>query len=137
MDFISAEEFLKQPKEVQKALLEWYKPQIGDLAIDNCFEIGVVKSEKDIKALNKYKGCENIIPLFTESQLRKFIQDKGYKYIGINNFLELENKGTWRLKVFKSMKQFEPNIEVIGNTALDCYLQAAIEIAEKEAKVNE
>lgn len=98
MEHISAQEFLKQPKEVQKAFLDWYKPQIGDLAIDKYSEIGVVKSEKDIKALNKYKGCGNIIPLFTEGQLRKFIEDKTKETTctgitcGGDRFIETENE---------------------------------------------
>lgn len=31
MEYISAKEFLKQPKEVQEVFIEWWKPSIGDL----------------------------------------------------------------------------------------------------------
>ncbi|NFQ58201.1 hypothetical protein FDF91_15775 [Clostridium botulinum] len=79
MEYISAEEFLKQPVEVQKVFIDWWKASIGDLfsnylsqkenesiiLIDN---IGI----KNVVEINK----EEIIPLLTEGQLRKFIEDK-------------------------------------------------------------
>ena len=31
MEYISAEEFLKQPEEVQAVFLNWWEPSVGDL----------------------------------------------------------------------------------------------------------
>ena len=58
MNFISAEEFLKQPEEVQIILEEWY----------NWRTYGV---------LRKYIfTSEKGIPIFFETQLRQFIEEK-------------------------------------------------------------
>ncbi len=96
MEFISSEEFLRQPKEVQEVFLEWWKPSIGDIFLsktiieDADIENGInspiyekhihLITEKDIK---KYgleffpNGIDALVtPLFTEGQLRKFIEDK-------------------------------------------------------------
>lgn len=92
MEYISAEEFLKQPKEVQKSFLEWWQPEMRDLFFRD------FRKENDNKQFLRgiYIGCildngtkinakrskESKIeyapfsPLFTEGQLRKFIEDK-------------------------------------------------------------
>ncbi|BDR74281.1 hypothetical protein K144316041_p21200 (plasmid) [Clostridium tetani] len=81
MDYISVKEFLKQPKEVQKVLLDWWKPEVGDvycslynnnqpdnvMVINQC-QFGLTIFKEDIK---KYG-----IPLLTEGQLRQFIEDE-------------------------------------------------------------
>lgn len=96
MEFISAEEFLKQPKEVQKVFINWWQPKLFDLIHIDYYSVNsidTVISEKDIK---KY-GIEffpngidgDVIPLFTEGQLRKFIEDKtGCKIDTIYDFEE-------------------------------------------------
>jgi len=82
MEFITVEQFKEQPKEVQKVFLDWWEPSVGDIFIfitdeyDNSdCNIGVLSSEKQIEITNTSKG-EYRIPLFTEGQLRKFIEDK-------------------------------------------------------------
>lgn len=81
MDFITVEQFQEQPKEVQKVFLDWWQPNKGDiycnlynnqqdnvLVINDC-QLDIFKSFKDdIKLYG--------IPLLTEGQLRKFIEDK-------------------------------------------------------------
>ena len=78
MEFISAEEFLKEDKEVQKVFIDWWKPSIGDLFKYNYgysnIEIINLKSIKEDTEKSKYSA--HIIPLLTEGQLRKFIEDK-------------------------------------------------------------
>ncbi|EKQ51590.1 MULTISPECIES: hypothetical protein [unclassified Clostridium] len=77
MDYISAEEFLKQDKDVQVVLLDWWNPGKGDIVYDK------KSGSMQILELN-YKdneACKNLIlyshiPLLTEGQLRKFIEDK-------------------------------------------------------------
>lgn len=82
MKFITVEQFQEQPKEIQKVLLDWWQPEVGDIfqfvtvAFNNDDSaIGVLGSEKQIKITQCGKG-EYRTPLFTEGQLRKFIKDK-------------------------------------------------------------
>lgn len=151
MDYISAEEFKKQPEKVQKVLKEYMKEKYvkGDLVVTHHGKSEIVIILESFLDENKRKGYYCITqdkktpmwvaeypnwltPLLEEKQLRRFIIDKGYKYIGINNFLELENKETWNIKVFKTMAQFEPNFELYGDTTLECCWKTVCEIAESE-----
>jgi len=85
MEFIKAEEFLGQPTEVQKVLLEWWKCDFGDLYVDNreyerdkyycdinCVNMNL---EGDIEGDWEYFKTIST-PILTEGQLRKFIEDK-------------------------------------------------------------
>lgn len=76
MEFITVEQFKEQPIEVQKVFLDWWKPEIGDLATGRYANIVAISSQRDIDAVKIYKGEPYAIPLFTEGQLRKFIEDK-------------------------------------------------------------
>ncbi|MGL4107248.1 hypothetical protein [Clostridium sp. LP20] len=95
MEYITVEQFREQPEEVQKVFLDWWKPILGDI-----FNIEMVVQEQDIYNGIPYDICDNYItvvdhktlkygdgfvkngldgvvtPLFTEGQLRKFIEDK-------------------------------------------------------------
>ena len=82
MEFITVEQFKEQPKEVQKVFLDWWKPSIGDIFQfetvvfdNNDSTIGVIGSKRQIKIAEDGKGKYRM-PLFTEGQLRKFIEDK-------------------------------------------------------------
>ena len=87
MEYISAEEFLKQTKEVQEIFIDWWEPEIGDLFIwiksddeyehdlrklECCNSFNIVKMTKDFNGINE----GDRIPLLTEGQLRQFIEDK-------------------------------------------------------------
>ena len=78
MEFITAEQFLKEDKEVQEVFINWWKPKIGDLFKYNYgysnIEIINLKSIKEDVEESKYSA--HIIPLLTEGQLRQFIEDK-------------------------------------------------------------
>ena len=95
MEFISAEEFLKQGKEVQKVLLEWWKPSVGDLVSD---KEGVLKGvfsifdnhHVDTVSTDKYK----VIPNLVEGQLRQFIEDK----YNLNLILSMFQKNWLKIK---------------------------------------
>ena len=81
MEFISAEEFLKQSIEVQKVFTDWWNPKENDLFIDladttvieyiNYIENGVIYTHRD----NMSDLKDNVIPLLTEGQLRGFIEE--------------------------------------------------------------
>lgn len=80
MEFITVEQFKEQSKEVQKVFLDWWKSNISEVdligyigkskAYEECF-LSLVRNI-NIKCFEI--GIE-IIPLFTEGQLRKFIED--------------------------------------------------------------
>lgn len=87
MEYIEAKLFLEQPKEVQKVFLDWWVPEQFDLAIHS-ITIEYNKPSAIVKKKNDYciviAGNDGItitvkndlIPLFAEGQLRKFIEDK-------------------------------------------------------------
>ena len=72
MEFITVEQFKEQAKEVQEIFLEWWNQYISDYDL--------VQDENRIMLYKNYleRGyIENdSYPLFTEGQLRKFIEDK-------------------------------------------------------------
>ncbi len=78
MQFISAEEFLKQPVEVQKVFLDWWIE--NNTILDIC-HVTLNKNNttahllKDIDC-GVYKPGKDIYPLLTEGQLRQFIENK-------------------------------------------------------------
>lgn len=76
MKYISAEEFLKQSKEIQKVFLDWWQPEEFDIYVNKELEkhrVTQVDLEDDV--CNYYLKTE-YIPLLTEGQLREFIEDK-------------------------------------------------------------
>ncbi|MGG7144906.1 hypothetical protein ACQPVP_15805 [Clostridium nigeriense] len=79
MEFITVEQFKEQPIEVQKVFLEWWKPQSADLfKYKLLFNVVDCLCGETISPFNENyvvfkKDC---IPLFTEGQLRKFIEDE-------------------------------------------------------------
>lgn len=98
MEYISAEEFLKQDKKVQEVFINWWK---GNKSVTDIVTIKINKERwrthllLDVD-LAVFEIGEDLIPLFTEGQIRKFIEDKTkYRvqvlpYKGIN--LNLRNK---------------------------------------------
>lgn len=85
MEFITVEQFKEQPKEVQKVFLDWYRFDKYDLfymewegttekLISGIYTYEVVNSY--LKHLGRLGIKPDVLPLFTEGQLRKFIEDK-------------------------------------------------------------
>lgn len=83
MEFITVEQFKEQPLKVQKTFLDWWKCDYGDLYYYNEDPL----EYKDFEIINNDLECEvygdfdyfksvGVIPIFTEGQLRKFIEDK-------------------------------------------------------------
>ena len=80
MEFITVEQFQEQPKEVQKVFIDWWKPQEFDIyAYKEDLKPRRV-TETDIEDIynNEVYNVKSgfAIPLFTEGQLRRFIEDK-------------------------------------------------------------
>lgn len=157
MEYVSAEEFLKQDKEVQCIFMEWWIPRIGDLfswiqpRIDlintemknqttlQVIDYDVMSSIENNMWSETYTGHVNsltdyVIPLLTEGQLRKFIEDMS----NFNNFkFHIEVK-----KIFWSNKY---NVKVrngdlyrefkeVDSDLLQTYWKVALEIAKEEIK---
>lgn len=88
MEFITVEQFKEQPKEVQEVFLDWYNFDKYDLfylkwegaekkwgATEEIVSGATLNRHlKHLKRANS--NIINTIPLFTEGQLRKFIEDK-------------------------------------------------------------
>lgn len=88
MEFITVEQFKEQPKEVQEVFLDWYNFDKYDLfylkwegaekkwgATEEIVSGATLNRHlKHLKRANS--NIINTIPLFTEGQLRRFIEDK-------------------------------------------------------------
>ena len=76
MKYIKAEEFLKQPKEIQKVFLDWWQPEEFDIYVNKELEKHrVTQTDLEDDVCNYYLKTE-YIPLLTEGQLREFIENK-------------------------------------------------------------
>ena len=131
MEFISAEDFLKQDEKVQVMFLNWWKPSSGDLfQYRKLFNVVDYCSGTTIQPFyNSYavfkKDC---IPLFTEGQLRKFIEDK--TAMGTVNVDYFEG---YRIKINISINQSK-YYKDLGNDLLQAYWNVAVEIAKEQIK---
>ena len=131
MEFILAEDFLKQDEKVQVVFLNWWKPSSGDLfQYRKLFNVVDYCSGTTIQPFyNSYavfkKDC---IPLFTEGQLRKFIEDK--TAMGTVNVDYFEG---YRIKINSSINQSK-YYEDLGNDLLQAYWNVAVEIAKEQIK---
>ncbi|MBS5983875.1 MAG: hypothetical protein KIC67_14825 [Clostridium butyricum] len=133
MEFISVEEFLKQDENVQKVFLDWWTPSVGDICaykmgrnIDDYYlwQMTCITCEYDIK------GIMYDIPLLSEGQLRKFIEDKtGSKILKVFlNEFEIETK------ILKRYCIHLTNFRIFMNESddvLQAYWKVAIQIAEQ------
>jgi hypothetical protein len=134
MEYISAEEFLKQTKEVQNVFHEWWEPKESDLYFHeadntvvecfNCEHDGLYISHR-----SNVSYREDMSPIFTEGQLRKFIEDKtGNKVTLVQpKTLPIEiwlytDKG---IKIISSIDKFN---------VLQAYWKVALEIAKEKVK---
>ena len=76
MKYIKAEEFLQQPKEIQKVFLDWWQPEEFDIYVNKELEKHrVTQTDLEDDVCNYYLKTE-YIPLLTEGQLREFIENK-------------------------------------------------------------
>lgn len=118
MEYISAEEFLKQDKEVQKVLQDWWISDNNDKSFDL-----VNWNEKDLLVKDIENGfLDECIPLLTESQLRKFIENNtGGKIRIIEYDFDHYNIITWKEHFITK----ETNL-------LQAYWKVAYEIAKEE-----
>lgn len=81
MEFITVEQFQEQPVEVQKVFLDWWQPNKGDIycnLYNNQQDNVLVINDCQLEIFKGFKDDIKLygIPLLTEGQLRKFIEDK-------------------------------------------------------------
>ena len=148
MKYISAEQFLKQSKEVQKVFLDWWRPTELDIfqckdyrirLVDNgSSNTTIIAIEDSLTSYSKY----DCIPLFTEGQLRRFIEDKlncimdidvnidsGYSlYLYFLEFSEFSEESRFASKI----KIYED----LGKDLFQAYWQVACEVAKESLEIN-
>lgn len=136
MEFITVEQFKEQSIEVQKVFLDWWKPSIGDLFtwIDqdkhDMSELGCCCSELQAEITDKNKNLDNRIPLFTEGQLRKFIEDKtGYNKMDITTS-HLEDG--YYIELIDEKWHIQKAYHHLDNDLLQAYWKVACMIAKEE-----
>lgn len=133
MEFISAEDFLRQDEKVQVVFLNWWKPSSGDLfqyrklfnVVDYCSGTTIQPFYSSYAVFKK-----DCIPLFTEGQLRKFIEDK--TAMGTVNVDYFEG---YRIKINISINQSK-YYKDLGNDLLQAYWNVAVEIAKESLNKN-
>lgn len=155
MEYISAEEFLKQPKEVQKVFLDWWKENVKQYDLfyrkfnDERQKYIVIKSEGyELETLTlrnkKISGgrdswteawdiqfiCD-IVPLLTEGQLRKFIEDKTSSIIEIKFDLMIDEYYFYLNSIEENVEDFGRIEEDLGTDLLQAYWQVALQIAKE------
>jgi hypothetical protein len=138
MEYIKFQEFKELPKETQKVFLDWWNPKFFDLLHCECGATfcGYYDGEENISYydfktkqrewISKYK----VIPLFTEGQLRQFIEDKTTDKL-ITHYRYGERK---ILLYDESIDEYS---KIFNNTAenlLQAYWNVAIEIAKGEVE---
>lgn len=125
MEFISAEEFLKQNEEIQKVLFEWWENDCSSYDLITFVNDKYPRFYCDLEYGENYEG---LIPLLTEGQIRRFIEDKtGYKVVLLNNLaLPIE---IWLINKDGNRRIFTDKHDV-----LQAYWKVAIEIAKHETR---
>lgn len=134
MEFITVEQFREQPVEIQKVFLDWWKPSNGDLftTIDEYSEF----EESDLLCIQDYDEAsetwssryswgysqEESMPLFTEGQLRAFIEDKKGEMVEINLYC-----GGYCIVTAYRKCEFDN----LGKDLLQAYWKMACEIAKE------
>ena len=129
MEFISSEEFLKQDKKVQEVFIDWFG--------NNADSYDLVCTDTKIKYISFYGDLEfgekaDYVPLLTEGQLRKFIEDKTGCYIDISH-----NSMDTCIQLCDKEDEYpigEWEWQYLSNDLLQAYWKVAVEIAEHETR---
>lgn len=132
-----------QSKEVQEVFLKWWNPSVGDLFMIEkttsfegdkhnfieCFLTGF-----EVVDLTEIERKRIICPLFTEGQLRKFIEDKTGKILFID-FERIDGKLNYSIYLFQDNDRYK-NYDNLGDNLLQAYWKIALKVA-KESVENE
>lgn len=139
MKYITIKEFKSKPENVQEVFLKWWKPEIYDIyywKIDgtNLWNTEIITNEEKLNVIYEYKNknlaLNTTIPLFTEGQLREFIEDKLKIKIECNlDFLKLD----YDIKINNYDEKY---IRTKTNDLFNAYWEVACFIAKEEVKNN-
>ncbi|WP_346961606.1 hypothetical protein, partial [Clostridium sp.] len=134
MEFISAKEFSNQPKEVQEVFMEWWQPSIGDLfcdvnAYNNTFLDCIYNNNKN-EVIESDKKHGYYIPLFTEGQLRKFIENKMCGRIETIDYLS----DGYDFYYYDEYNNQYCIGEELGDDLLQAYWKVALEVAKESVE---
>lgn len=139
MEFITVEQFKEQPIEVQKVFLDWWETNLSE--VDLIGYIGKSEAYKECfpslgrnVAVKCFEMGIEIIPLFTEGQLREFIEDKtGYKNLEITGNIE---NCEYELHCYKNISStgYSKVYSNLGIDVLQAYWKVACMVAMEENK---
>lgn len=163
MEFITVEQFKEQPVEVQKVFLDWWQPEIGDLisyktkAINNnwttidkwltkCITEDDIfnypsKTEliKSLSYINEHNYSDEIVPIFTEGQLRKFIENKTNGIVKLVQWHIHDSQVSKHGYAIDILRKNEYHVTYhykdLGENLLQAYWQVACEIAKELFRV--
>lgn len=138
MKFIKESEFRRLNVKAQAVFLDWWKCEYGDLYFHDTRGVSFI-NEKLENAINgdfDYFKTLGVIPLFTEGQLREFIEEKTNGILELTHYI---NKGVVRgIIIWKSASKssfgdiiLSKNIEKVD--IINLYWDVACELANKEA----
>lgn len=123
MEYISADEFLKQNEKVQEVFWDWWKPSKGDInysPVRNGIEVVEIENN------SVQRRNEGYIPLLTESQLRRFIENKTRHTVTIEFYKE--NGYDINLEDGENIKE---SYENLGHDLLQAYWKVAVDITKQ------
>lgn len=141
MEFIKLEQFKSLDENIQKVLLNWWKPKRYDLYVDSndlsqveCLDYINNNDEGVIyhSMRDNISEKEDMIPLFTEGQLRQFIQDKSKcKNIEISGDIETgQYYADFYEEIYSGIEV--DTIENLGTDKFKAYWTLALIFAKEE-----
>lgn len=154
MNYIKPDQFFKQSKEVQQLFLDNWNPEVGDLIgikveyIDlewntkfkykvNCInedDIFNYDSKKELldsfKTLGYHNYSDETVPLFTEEQLRKFIEDNTNCIIDIQHDISI-GYCFYLFKKNTDILLYKYEDGKLGHNLLQAYWKVACKIAKE------
>ena len=145
MEFIRVEQFQEQPLKVQNTFLDWWNCEPHDIyawAKDSkCNKWCMESCSNQIQAdtINKGKAVDFCIPLFTEGQIRRFIEDKAECILDITVADLISNCRVytvigWRIKESENGAEFEEILieeYAIENDLFQLYWKIACRVAKE------
>ena len=144
MEFINVEEFQSQPKDIQEVFMEWWKPERLDIFVNHhCTHMTGKYEDDDIKPIyvsDIWVDKNECIPLFTEGQLRNFIEDKANGVIKVIQWHVEDNEISKRGYSIDILRKKEYHVlyhyKNLGDDLLQAYWKVALKVA-KESVENE
>ena len=143
MKFITMKQFQEQSAKVQKVFLDWWECDYGDLYYYNEDPL----EYKDVEIINNNLECDlngdfnyfksiGPIPLFTECQLRKFIEDKTNGIVKLIQWHIDDSRISKRGYAINILRKNEYHVtyhyQDLGENLLQAYWKVACMIAKEE-----